>query len=354
MDLKRLNILSGLNGMGKSSVIQSLLLLRQSYQKGLLEKVGLVLKGDYIELGTGKDVFYEAAGEEEQLTFKTVFQHSESIWAFDYSAQKHVLPVNTALSKFDASSFKESLFSNNFQYINAEHISPLSLHKKSQLDVNENRQIGIHGEYAVHYLVEFGDKEKVVFENLIHPKAKSEFLGHNVEAWLSEISPGIRLKTDDLFSVDQTKLGFEFENGTGFTNEFRPVNVGFGISHILPVLVAILSAKEEKLILIENPESHIHPRGQSVVGQLLFKASQNNIQLLVETHSDHILNGVRVEAFRTKAGADNVGLFFFERNKETEEHFSIFKTPILDNNGRVDSWPEGFFDEWERTLIELV
>jgi predicted ATPase len=354
LDLKNLNILAGLNGMGKSTIIQSLLLLRQSFNKGLLNSFGLVLKGEYVELGTGKDVFYQGAGEDQKIKLDCVFSGETFKWVFDYSPEKHVLPLNNDSEIGIINTTTNSLFNNNFQYINAEHISPLSLHQKSQLDVVENRQIGTHGEYAVHYLVEFGDRENIQFENLRHPNARTNNLIHNVDAWLSEISPGIRIKLEDLLSVDSAKLGFEFETLNGYTNEFRPVNVGFGLFHILPVLVSILSAGEDKLILIENPESHIHPRGQSVIGDLLYKAAQNNIQLIVETHSDHVLNGIRVSTFRQQSGSERVGLFFFERNSSSDEHFSEILTPILDNNGRINSWPSGFFDEWENTLIELV
>ncbi len=354
LNLNSLNILSGLNGMGKSSVIQSLLLLRQSFQNGLLENGGLVLKGNYIELGIGKDVFYQGAGEDEKLVFEYVADTAVNKWSFDYSAQKHVLPINEE-STYQIDAFtSSSIFNNNFQYINAEHIPPTSLHKKSQFDVNENRQIGIRGEYAVHYLVEFGDKEKVSFDNLIHPKAKSPYLLHNVDAWLSEISPGVKLNTEDLLSVDQAKLGFQFEHGNEFTNEFRPINVGFGISHVLPILVSLLSANENKLILLENPECHIHPRGQAIIGQLLLRVAMNKVQILVETHSDHILNGIRAEVFEQKKGSEFVNLFFFERNKDDLGHYSIVVTPKLDNNGRIDQWPDGFFDEWEKVLFKIV
>lgn len=353
-DFKNLNLLTGLNGMGKSSLIQVLLLLRQSYFKGLLNSSGIILKGDYIELGTGKDVFYQGAGEDEKISFQFKIDGILNKWIFDYFPERQVLPLNKKTLGKDFDFSIVSLFNNKFQYLNAEHISPKSLHTKSQFDVVESRQLGIHGEYAVHYLVEFGDSEKVEFKNLLHPKAKSEYLIHNVDAWLSEISPGTRLKLENLISIDQAKLGFDFETTNGYTNEFKPVNVGFGLNHILPVLVSLLSAKPNNFIVMENPESHIHPRGQSVLGELLFKASQNDIQLIAETHSDHLLNGIRLEAFKQKKGVERVKIFFFERNKVSEEHYSNVKTPKLDNNGRIDSWPDDFFDQWEKTLIELV
>lgn len=351
---KDLNLLTGLNGMGKSSLIQMLLLLRQSNTNGSLNEKGLLLNGDLVELGTGKDVFYQSAGEDEEVQVE--LQTSENLtffWNFKYAAENHILPL-TSKSGYNQKIAKFDLFTQNFQYLNAEHISPLSLYKKSQLDVTEYKQIGKYGEYTAHYLSEFGLKDKVQYENLRHPKAKSETLIHNVDAWLGEISPGTRIIVEDIISLDQVRLAFQFETKSGYTDEFKPPNVGFGLSHILPIIVTLLSSKKGKIILIENPESHIHPQGQSKIGELLFLAALNGIQLFVETHSDHILNGIRVAINKLQNHSDKVGLFFFERNSNNEEHFSIIKTPIVDNNGRIDNWPKGFFDEWENNLLELA
>src|SRR5690606_39213190 len=156
-----------------------------------------------------------------------------------------------------------------------------------------NRQIGKHGEYTVHYLSEYG-LETIQYPNLIHPKAKSNRLLHNVEAWLNEISPGVKVIIEDIKGLDLVRLSFQYETENGYTNEYKPINVGFGITYALPVIVALLTANPEKIIIIENPESHIHPKGQAKIGELIALASSNNCQILIETHSDHILNGIRV------------------------------------------------------------
>lgn len=96
-------------------------------------------------------------------------------------------------------------------------------------------------------------------------------------------------------------LGYEFtQQGLGFTNEYTPQNVGFGISYSLHVITAILKAKDGDLIIIENPESHVHPRGQAELGKLIALAAINNIQIIIETHSDHIINGIRVAVKENK------------------------------------------------------
>ena len=78
------------------------------------------------------------------------------------------------------------------------------------------------------------------------------------------------------------------------SSEYRPTNVGFGITYALPIVVSALSARPGSLLIVENPEAHLHPRGQVKMGELLCQASEAGIQVLIETHSDHVLNGIRL------------------------------------------------------------
>jgi len=83
-------------------------------------------------------------------------------------------------------------------------------------------------------------------------------------------------------------------------------------------------------------------------------AAQNYIQLIVETHSDHILNGIRVAVKKDKVDADRVSLLYFKREIENREHRAKIIIPKIDQDGRIDKWPDGFFDEWENMLDELI
>src|SRR4029078_5782856 len=88
------------------------------------------------------------------------------------------------------------------------------------------------------------------------------------------------------------KFGFERSSdvASGF---YRPTNVGFGLSYSLPMITVLLSAIPSSIVLLENPEAHCHPRGQSQLARLIAMASKR-LQVIVETHSDHLMNGLRV------------------------------------------------------------
>src|SRR5260370_36481781 len=93
------------------------------------------------------------------------------------------------------------------------------------------------------------------------------------------------------------------------SSEYGPTSVGFGITYALPIVVAVLSAHPGSLVIIENPEAHLHPRGQVKMGELLCQASAAGIQILIETHSDHVLNGIRLAVQARKNAPANVALY---------------------------------------------
>ena len=258
----------------------------------------------------------------------------------------------------------EALFTKNFQYLNAERVEPKSLHSKSYSSITIDRNIGKKGEYTVHFLEVNGD-ENIAFENCIHPdtiisvnnkndKFKDKRLIHQVNLWLSEISPEIQIKTTDLTS-DFVQLTFEYKQPTfGETNAFNPENVGFGISYALHVVTALLKVKSGDLLIIENPESHIHPRGQAELGKLIALVAQNEVQIIIETHSDHIVNGIRVGIKEEKLSKDKARLFYFKKIVKEQEQYSSVTDIVLDKNGTLSEYPENLLDEWTNQLAKLI
>lgn len=348
-----LTLLTGLNGVGKSTVIQSLLLLRQTHFQNALSNNygGLVLNGDLISIGAGQDALNQSASKEE-ITFsiKTT-EGLEGTWSWSYDKSSDFLPLSHKSVVSDI--YQLELFSNNFQYLAAERIGPRTSFKTSQYDVRNNKQLGIRGEYTIHYLSTFGD-EPIPNEKLIHPKSSSRSLKSQVEAWMGTISPGTRLKLNEHSEIDLVSLRYQFVGDREVTNEFRPTNVGFGLTNVLPVITAILTSPPGTILLIENPEAHLHPQGQSEMGKLLAAASSAGVQIILETHSDHVLNGIRVAVRNKEAIAEDVKIHFFERYWESELVTHNVISPVLDSNGRIDRWPQNFFDEWDKSLDQLI
>jgi predicted ATPase len=348
LDAKPLSLLMGLNGMGKSSLIQTLLILRQSRE---LDKGNISLSDYLIEIGKGKDAMYQYS-HDEHIKFAFEFNEQTPLkWNLKYNPDSNYLESD---EKYEWNAlYKYSILGKNFQYLKADRQSPQTDYQTSYAEVVNDRQVGIDGRFAVHYLNAFGN-ERVVQKSLHHKKAKSEILIHQVDAWLSEITPGVKLNTTEIPGTDKVLLDYQFETGSLYTNRFRPKNVGFGLSYVLPVIVSLLSIQKDKLIVLENPESHIHPRGQVELGRLIALAAQNGAQVIAETHSDHVLNGIRVAVKEKLIDNNSVGIFYFERKTSNEEQFSEFTKIKVDERGELSEYPQNFLDEWSNQLLKLI
>lgn len=349
IDLKNLNLLMGLNGMGKSSVIQSLLLLKQSRD---ISRGTINLNEWCVQIGRGKDAMYQYNNsKEEDISFELHSNNNGLLkWNIHFNPDRQHLETDDIYDQEKLSRY--SLFNTNFQYLKAERSSPQDDYKTSSLEVIKDKQIGIDGYYSIHYLFAYADNE--VPKRLRHPKAKSGILKHQVDAWLSEISPGIKLNTDEIKGTEKILLDIQFETDNGYTNSFKPKNVGFGITYVLPVIIALLSVQKDRLIIIENPESHIHPKGQAQLGRLMALSARCGAQLIIETHSDHILNGIRVAVKEQCISSKRVSVLYFEKLTTSNEQYTKVTSIEIDKNGELSDYPKDMLDEWSNQLMKLI
>jgi predicted ATPase len=356
IQLSHLNLLAGVNSMGKSSAIQSLLLLRQSFEQGMINK-GISLNGDYVKIGTGRDLLNHNTDPAQGILIGIDAQDLTLRWDFEFRSDGDFLPLkqSSGMNVTEAERLLGvNLFKKSFEYISAERIGPRTRHDKAYANsLYQKSNLGINGEYTIHYLFENGENVRVLNKSAMHENSESRSLLYQSQQWLSEISPGLRIKVDSYSNVDTLGIMFRLhENET--SNEYRPHNVGFGISYILPVIVALLKAVPGDLVILENPEAHLHPSGQRKIGELIAKVSAGGVQVIAETHSDHVLNGVRLAAKNKVIAPDDVSLLFFSKNSKNQDSFvhEIITPKILDD-GRLSFWPKGFFDEWDKALDEL-
>jgi Uncharacterized conserved protein len=373
--LRKLNLLLGLNGMGKSSFIQSLLLLRQS--ENLAKRGELKLNGlpnGYVNIGTTKDARYQYAKKEDTIDFFLQFKGSDLFeMRFNYEFESDILTARNELPglyppTFDYSYIsehrREALFSENFQYLSATRISPQSIHVKSFNNVVKLRNIGNYGEYTAHFIDTFYN-EDIIFENLTHKESvfidvvlgiviENKTLLNQINLWMGEISPGVNIRTTSI-SSDEVMLEYVYKQPNfGSTNRFKPENVGFGISYALHVVTALLTSRPGELIIIENPESHIHSKGQAKLGQLIALTAQNDVQIIIETHSDHLINGVRVAVKENPELKDEAIIFYFDKIVTDTEQFSRITNIEIDKNGELSDYPKDMLDEWGNQLFKLM
>jgi predicted ATPase len=318
-------------------------------QSNKLEKGIIELNGSLTKTGSCRDVLYQFA-HDEKIIFEITINNEKYLWECDYQNYKDIL-----VSRIGCTGDKIMMLqkvAEQFHYINSIRPGPLDIYPTSS-DVSEKKKIGTMGEFAPYYIELFGTDD-VVSEILRHPKATSDTLLSQINAWMKEISPGVSLNTEIVPSVNIVTLRYQFDYGNNKTNFYLPKNVGTGISYVVPIILILLTASEGKTIIIENPESHIHPRGQAEIGKLIALAAQTGAQIFVETHSDHILNGIRIAVKENKIDKDKVNILFFDRETTENEQYAKVTPIMIDKNGALSDYPDNFMDEWSNQLSKLI
>ena len=345
-----MNLLFGMNGMGKSTVIQSLLMLRQSYFKNRNLDHLLVTDG-LVSLGTAKDILCNNA-EEDRIVIHVVEDTADFDlhYAYDLRSGEDIeLPLMDGKSA--PSSYPCALLDDDFAYLSAEHLGPMDRHNASDgPTVRRLNRIGNRGDYAVSILASDGDR-KIVNTGIIADEADSSSLIDQVTWWMGRISPGVRVHAELERATNEARLSFSYMGNQLNSERFRPMNVGFGIPYALPVVVALLTAKPGSIVIIENPESHLHPRGQAEMAALMARVSGSGVQVICESHSDHIINGVRVAVKEGRLSASDTVVSYFSRNEDQETTVEEIR---MDRNGNLESFPEGLLDEWGLLLERLI
>jgi predicted ATPase len=356
LHLEPLTLITGVNGMGKSSVIQSLLLLRQSFDERYLQTEDKVLlTGELVNLVSGNSIRY-ATSESPIVGVSVDYKEAEFNCSIKSDSKLNLLSCTSEGVK-DLSAL--SLFNDNFLYLSAERLGPRLEYPKAQ-NIKHKGRLGLgSGELTAAFLFScLRNNTQMPIEALKHPEQKSSLIYANVSAWLSEIIYDGAQITASEKSTEKLELIYSFNKGKLKGYDFSPLNVGFGFSYLLPVIIGLLSAKSDSLILIENPEAHLHPAAQSKIGKLIALAAENGVQVLIETHSDHLLNGIRVmtkgDPKWGKIQSEKTQIHYFTSDtiEENELRYKIsFK---IKDDGGIERWPKGFFDEWDNNLDDLL
>lgn len=367
LDLAPLTVLTGFNAAGKSTSLQTLLLLCQSLRAEEWNRE-LRLNGPLVSLGTpgdilnpnfnGKGLSLGIATSGTDLTWNFVVVESES---------RRALNASSLDLRFSGSGWEgfgpeklmglvpkdpEPRVATAVQQL--ERLVFLSALRQVETDVFPIPQnlgespgdVGCVGQFAAWWLHQEGDSS-IVPERSLPSAAQSRTLRSQLNAWTGEIFPGAEVNA---LPVPRTNL-MRLEFRTGATSEYRrPANVGYGISYAFPLLVAGLLGASDRPVIIDSPEAHLHPRGQSKMGAFLAQMATSGSQFLIETHSDHVLNGIRLAIRNGTIKPEQVAVYFFT---VLDGRPHVIRLSV-DKTGTLDDWPPGFFDQSEKDLASLA
>jgi predicted ATPase len=234
-----------------------------------------------------------------------------------------------------------------FQYLAAERQGPASSYPNHERE--DAQSIGKRGEYTA-FLLEKYAREIVQNKAVCLPEGKVNQLQPQTAAWLNRISAGASVKGQALPGGKHTALRFAYRTADGLENERSPFNVGHGLTSTLPLIVATLRAKPGDILMIENPETHLHDSSQAELMQLFLRAAASGVQIFIETHSDHVVKSIlaqgkemeQKENCEALLKSEDVVTFFFSINPDTRlgEVVQI----------RSEKWtqvytPEGYFEQ---------
>lgn len=352
--LSALTVFSGQNAVGKSTVLQAFRLMRQLALRqgggdvvpidGPLVRFGGVdgLVNSRIPRGLDARVDIAVAGDLETDAARV------SLERIDPERMEAHGEMRLAS---DVASSRSALTEPDFVYLSADRISPDDAFGYPDMDFGYRcNPMGNRGEFAAWHLG-VAYQKKLPIAGFVHPKSDGrETFGQQVSLWMSGL--GQELQVEPRMYDEIRSAGFRFAvwEGDSFSKWYSPINVGFGLTHGLPIFVALLSRRKGALVLIENPESHLHPKAQVEMGRFLSKAASLGIQVMVETHSDHVLNGIRLSVKEKILSPDEVALNFMTTDAG---EVSVVRPNLLPS-GAVDAWPRGFFDEYENVSLELM
>ncbi len=338
--LGSLTVLAGGNSVGKSSVIQSILLMRNAFEKQRNYNQRIPLNGDYM-LALGDSIkIVSKKYKESSINFSLLFNGGSvtTKLGFSIALPEVYLKLNEFTSNNDV-----TITQPNFHYLHAERLGPRPFYDIGVLE----RNVGWQGEFTAAILGSSEAKSSIynVTENKKFGNTTILRLNAQVENWMNYIVPGIIYKADMIDDINKAAIRF---------NDNSPYNVGFGISYVLPVITAGLIAREGEMLIVENPEAHLHPSGQSRIGQFLAKMAGAGIQVIVETHSEHVVNGIRLAVLKGELSNEEAVFNFFSPSENDSNTQPMVSSIHLNPQADLTEWPRGFFDQAQQDLIEMI
>jgi predicted ATPase len=244
----------------------------------------------------------------------------------------------------EASSAMLWFFSERVQYLGPLRQEPQVMYRLSQSERYD--VIGTRGEHTAAVLHTFGTK--LVLCPQVDGTARNKSLIDAVNYWLNQFGLAKAVST-----TDQGRLGLELTiEPDGMSAKLDMTRVGVGVSQVLPVLVMALLADPGSLLLIEQAELHLHPAMQQKLGDFLLACARSGRQLIVETHSDHLVTRLRrsIAEDPTDDVLRIVSFVFAEHENGATRYTPVPATRY----GSLQAWPAGFFDQTAKESQDLL
>ena len=239
-----------------------------------------------------------------------------------------------------------SLFETEIGFFSKRSYSSAPVRSKPRRTYDPSRPVrDPEGDYIPMYLANLYFQEKGKWEKL---KNALEDFGRYAGLYDEIVVKPLSQKESDPFQIQIRKFGDKGKKGP----RHNLIDVGYGVSQVLPVITALLRGGAPAMSLLQQPEVHLHPKAQAELGSLFCRVAESSRQLIVETHSDHLLNRVRMDVRdgKAKLKPEDVSILYFERG-DLDVHIHSLS---IDGEGNIlgapPSYGKFFMDEVKRTV----
>lgn len=343
-----LTVLAGANGNGKSTAIQALLMMRNTYDQKPEETTGIEINGPYcLSLGTTLSIIPVEAERDSRMVLSLSEGDNMTSYIYPLSDEHAELSLRLMEERNTGIIGVLPLLKKEFYYLSAERIGPRISHG---VKVHKFANVGWQGEYCAQILSENSSvRDFSVDKERACDTEKSLDLLTQTQLWMQKLFPGIVINSDinPKALTAQISISHNYTSGTSVLS----TNVGFGISYVLPIIVTGLIAKKGTMMIVENPEAHLHPSAQTSIAEYLAMIAQAGVYVIVETHSDHFINGIQLAVAEKQIEQDKVIINYVNQNSET--HRPEIKPITLSAKAELSEWPDGFFNQTQKNYARL-
>jgi predicted ATPase len=227
-------------------------------------------------------------------------------------------------------------FTSKIRYLGPLRADPQSVQKfapSSELD-----DVGAKGEYAA-AVYDANQKARISYFNPVTGDVEKNTLRKALNTWVNYLGVANEIKCQD---AGQSGVSWQVVHLLG--QKALPLSaVGVGVSQLLPILVMGLLAPDNTLLLVEQPELHLHPRVQARLGDFFMGLAKCTKQCIIETHSENLVSQLRYHIVQAGGQEKSDCLIYFV--DQDEQGATQFSPVEISPNGNIMNWPEGFLDE---------
>lgn len=388
IEIRPITILSGANSSGKSSIMQPLLLMKQTLDS-FSEPGVLKINGPHVYFTKMNQIFsrnqgsktagnsFEIEMEEGDVSIKNVFSLDAKghmkLKAMNYRNSKHSYKLTASTKEEDLLKILPELF---FYFVKESNwnssvgvvrrrcfydievlSSDGSASRPSSIPLGDYKSFADSVSEMIHLPALRGNPERsysaVPVSRQGSPGVFNDYIAGTIKDWQDNDRKKIKLLINNLREIGMAdRIVVEAINDTEVSLKVGRylsskkkddlvdiADVGFGISQILPILVALITAKPGQLVYIEQPEIHLHPKAQNELVQQFIEAANRGVRMVIETHSDILISALQDMIKQEKLNPGDVSLNWFQIDKDGS---TAVKEARLDQKGDYKGWPEDF------------